>query len=59
MDIRRAEEIASSADMINVTYDGKPIYIEQVNSVKDTASIHFLNRPESSEEVSLSKLVER
>ncbi len=59
MDIRRAEEIASSADMVNVTYDGEPIYIEQVNSVKDTASIHFLNRPESSEEVSLSQLVER
>jgi small acid-soluble spore protein H (minor) len=58
MDTRRASEIASSPDMIDVIYDGEPIYIENVNSAKDTASIHFLSRPEHSEEVSLTKLVE-
>jgi small acid-soluble spore protein H (minor) len=58
MDKRRATEISSSPAMINVTYDGKPIYIENVNPTKDTASIHLLNRPEYSQEVSLTQLVE-
>lgn len=58
MDKRRATEISSLPNMINVTYDGNPIYIEDVNPNKDTASIHFLNRPEYSQEVSLNKLIE-
>lgn len=58
MDVRRAREIASSADMINVTYDERPIYIEDVHAKKDTASIHFLNQPGYSQEVSLKQLVE-
>lgn len=58
MDNRRATEIASSADMITVTYNGSPIYIEDVNPRKDTASIHFLNQPGKSQEVSLTQLIE-
>ncbi len=58
MDNKRASEIASSPDMINVTYNGRPIYIETVNSAKETASIHYLNQPQNSQEVSLNQLVE-
>lgn len=58
MDKNRANQIASSPEMINVTYNGEPIYIEKVNTVKDTASIHSLSRPEYSQEVHLTQLVE-
>lgn len=58
MDRKRATEITSSAEMINVTYDGRPVYIENVNPNKDYASVHFLNQPHNSQEVSLTQLVE-
>jgi small acid-soluble spore protein H (minor) len=58
MDRKRAQEIASSPDMINVTYNGDSIYIEDINPNKDTASIHNLNQPHYSHEVSLTQLVE-
>ena len=58
MDKKRAQEIASSPEMINVNYNGDLIYIEDINSTKDTASIHSLNQPEYSQEVSLTQLVE-
>jgi small acid-soluble spore protein H (minor) len=58
MNERRALEIADSPEMIEVRYDGRPIYIEEVNTSKNTASIHFLNQPHYSQEVSLTQLVE-
>lgn len=58
MDIKRAKEISSSQEMINVTYNGGLIYIEDVNSNRDTASIHYLDQPQNSQEVSVSQLVE-
>jgi small acid-soluble spore protein H (minor) len=58
MDKRRATEITSLPEMIDVTYNGKPVYIEDVNPNKDTASIHFLSQPETSQEVRLTQLVE-
>jgi small acid-soluble spore protein H (minor) len=58
MDKKRASEIASSKEMINVTYNGDFIYIENVNKTKETASIHSLNQPGNSQEVSLTQLVE-
>lgn len=58
MDKKRAREITSSLETINVTYNGNPIYIEDVNPNKDTASIHYLNQPEFSQEVHLTQLVE-
>lgn len=58
MDRNRAKEIASSLEMLHVTYNDQPIYIESVNPNKDTASIHSLKRPNSSQEVQLTQLVE-
>lgn len=58
MNTRRAREIASSPEMIDVSYNGKLVYIEDVISEKDTASIHYLDQPEYSRYVSLTQLVE-
>ena len=58
MDIKRAAEITKLPDMIEVTYHGGPIYIEEVNPDRDTAMIHYLDQPRNSQEVSVSQLVE-
>lgn len=58
MDSKRAKEIVASKEMANVTYQGSNIYIEKVNSIKATASVHFLDRPEYTQEVHLTQLVE-
>lgn len=42
MDKQRAKEIASLPTMVNVTYNGTPIYIENVSESAETASVHFL-----------------
>lgn len=58
MNKSRAMEIAASPEMIDVTYNGDLIYIEDVNPNRDTASIHLVNRPENSQEVHVTQLVE-
>ncbi len=58
MDKNRAKEIAASPEMMNVSYDGRSIYIEDINPTKDAASIHFLDQPGNSREVPLTQLVE-
>lgn len=59
METKRAREIAASPSMVNVTYDERPIYIEEVHTQKDSASIHFLNQPGYTQEVSLKQIVEQ
>jgi small acid-soluble spore protein H (minor) len=51
-------EISSSKEMIDVTYNGQRVYIENVNTNKETASVHYLNQPATSQEVRLTQLVE-
>jgi small acid-soluble spore protein H (minor) len=58
MDKKRASEIASMQEMVNVTYDGEPIYIEKINPNKDLCSIHSLKHPGVSHEVHVTQLVE-
>jgi small acid-soluble spore protein H (minor) len=58
MDKRRANDIASSPTMINVTHNGTPIYIESVNGKDGTANIHPLNQPKSKQQVPLDSLEE-
>lgn len=58
MDRQRAKEIAHSQEMKHVTYQGRSIYIEDINPTKDCASIHYLDQPANSQEVSLYQLVE-
>jgi small acid-soluble spore protein H (minor) len=54
----RAREILESPAIFNVTYNGTPVYIENVNENAGTASIHFRNQPKKSREVSIEALQE-
>lgn len=54
----RAEEIAQSPDMKNVIYNGKQVYIQQVNE-NSTARIFPLDDPQQEMEVQLTNLYEQ
>jgi small acid-soluble spore protein H (minor) len=58
MDTERALEIIASPNMINVTCDGVPIYIQHVNKNESTARVYPLDQPHNDKEVSLSNLTE-
>ncbi|MGG2025990.1 small acid-soluble spore protein H [Gottfriedia sp. S16(2024)] len=58
MNKQRAQEIASSAEMANVTYNGVPIYIQHVDETNETARIYPLGQPDREEEVSINSLSE-
>ncbi|GGA89519.1 H-type small acid-soluble spore protein [Ornithinibacillus halotolerans] len=54
----RVEEIAQSPDMKNVIYNGKQVYIQQVNE-NNTARIFPLDDPQQEMEVQLTNLYEQ
>jgi small acid-soluble spore protein H (minor) len=58
MNAQRAKEITASPEMISVTYNGKPIYIQKVDEKKDTARIYPLDDPSQETSVSVSQLTE-
>lgn len=58
MNKQRAEEIVSSPDMVRVTYNGDPIYIQNVDDKQDTARIYPLDDPENEQSVPLNLLKE-
>ncbi|MBB5325302.1 small acid-soluble spore protein H (minor) [Anoxybacillus tepidamans] len=58
MNAKRAQEIAASPVMANVTYNGERIYIEQVDEENGTAIIHPLNERNNKQKVSVSSLQE-
>ena len=59
MNTQRAKEIIESPDMITVTYDGVPIYIQNVDDAKETARIYPVNETENEQEVPVSSLKEQ
>ena len=59
MNAQRAQEIASSPVMANVTYQGMPIYIQNVDEKNETARIYPLDEPENEQSVPLNSLVEQ
>ncbi|MEI4769988.1 H-type small acid-soluble spore protein [Psychrobacillus sp. FJAT-51614] len=59
MNAERAQEIAFSKSMSNVTFNGERVYIEHVDRDKDLATIHFINDPNNKESVSVTSLVEQ
>lgn len=59
MDAQRAQEIQFSPDMINVTYNGKQVYIEHVDQDNGVATIHPLDEPNSKQTVDVSSLREQ
>ncbi|CAM4130497.1 small acid-soluble spore protein H [Paenibacillus alkaliterrae] len=58
MNKQRAQEIADSPVMANVTYQGIPIYIQHVDHDKETARIYPLNESEHEQEVPIHSLLE-
>ncbi|MCL6604167.1 MAG: small acid-soluble spore protein H [Paenibacillus sp.] len=58
MNIQRAKEIAQSPSMASVTYEGVPIYIQNVDEDNELARIYPLDQPENEQEVPLNSLVE-
>lgn len=58
MNKQRAQEIASSPVMANVTYNGTPVYIQNVDENRETARIYPLDQPEKEQEVSVNELIE-
>jgi len=58
MDLSRAKEIYNSPEMIRVTYNGVPVYIESINERNGIAYIHPIDNPEKKEQVSIQNLKE-
>lgn len=58
MNKQRAQEIAASPVMANVTYEGVPIYIQHVDEKNETARVNPLDQPENEQEVPLYSLNE-
>lgn len=59
MNKQRAQEIANSPVMANVTFNGIPIYIQNVDEETETVRIYPLNQPENEQEVPLISLIEQ
>ena len=58
MNKQRAQEIATSSILANVTYNEVPIYIQNVNENNETARIYPLDEPENEQNVPLTNLIE-
>jgi H-type small acid-soluble spore protein len=57
MDKKRAQEIISSPNTINVTHLGTPVYLDRVND-DGTCTIHTLGEHDKKYEVPLNNLFE-
>ncbi|WP_078547607.1 small acid-soluble spore protein H [Litchfieldia alkalitelluris] len=58
MNIQRAKEIATLPEMVNVTYNGTPIYIQHVDDDAETARIFPLEQPQNEKNVPITQLIE-
>jgi len=56
---KRASTIVTLPTMVDVTYNGKPIYIESVKNNMGTVMIHPPSEPTNRQEVPVSNLMER
>lgn len=58
MEVQRAKEISESPLLAKVMYNGKSVYIQNVDEEKKMARIYPLDDPNKEEDVPLSKLKE-
>ncbi|MDN3018121.1 H-type small acid-soluble spore protein [Paenibacillus sp. BSR1-1] len=58
MNVGRAKEIAESADVITVTYEGTPVIIQHVDEATKMARIYSRKDPENEREVPVLNLIE-
>ncbi|MFC2946888.1 H-type small acid-soluble spore protein [Virgibacillus sediminis] len=59
MDKQRAKEIRQSENLINVTFRGNPIYIQNIDEQNETANVYMLENPQETHRVSLGELQEQ
>ncbi|MGG4393999.1 H-type small acid-soluble spore protein [Paenibacillus thiaminolyticus] len=59
MNTQRAIEISASPVMVDVTYQGEPVYIQHVNEEDGIARIYPLSNPEEERDVPVNMLSER
>lgn len=59
MDKQRAKEITDSPSLINVTYNGDPVYIQRVDEQNGMAHIYSLQNPDNQQQVSVNDLQEQ
>jgi small acid-soluble spore protein H (minor) len=58
MNVGRAKEIADSAEMIHVTYEGTPVIIQHVDEATKMARIYAKTDPENERDVPVLNLIE-
>ena len=58
MEIQRAMEIINSLEMINVSFRGIPVYIKEVHSNNQTATVFPLDEMDHTQIVELNGLFE-
>lgn len=58
MNPERAQEIVMTPDMVNVTFEGKKIFIEHVDESEKLATIHPLDKPEEKISIPVEQLIE-
>lgn len=59
MDTQRAQEISNSKNMISVSYNGNPVYLEHVDQSNGHVTIHQLDDPTSKQSVAVTELIEQ
>lgn len=58
MDVNRAQQIVAATDIINVTLDGKSVWIDSVDTASSTATVHAEHNPGDTRKVSVTQLQE-
>jgi len=58
MEIQRAMEIINSVEMVNVSFRGIPVYIKEVHSNNQTATVFPLDEMDHAQIVELNGLLE-
>jgi small acid-soluble spore protein H (minor) len=58
MNVGRAKEILESMDMVNVTYDGTPVIIQNVDEKTKMARIYSRTNPDNEHDVPVLNLIE-
>jgi small acid-soluble spore protein H (minor) len=58
MNVGRAKEILDSMDMVNVTYDGTPVIIQNVDEKTKMARIYSRTNPDNEHDVPVLNLIE-
>jgi small acid-soluble spore protein H (minor) len=58
MDVKRAQQIAKSGEMVHVTHHGTQVYILDVDTNKETAKVYALHTPSQEYETPLTTLEE-